>query len=124
MNSSYRRTYLNETNKAEKFESALACLNTFSPLEAASSLNCRIFEVCGSGGLLLTESRTAINRCFEPGSEYLDFNSMEECIEKIGFIQDNPGQADNIRKQAADRAHRDHTYEKRLEVIVDDLNRL
>ena len=122
--SAYKSLYLNEANKAAKFESALACLNTFSPLEASNSLNCRIFETCGSGGLLLTESRDAINRCFEADTEYLHYSSDDECLEKIEFLRNNPSVAEDIRQRASRRAHDEHTYEKRLEIIIDDLNRL
>jgi len=120
----YSGLYLNEQNKALYFSSALACLNTFSPRESLSSLNCRVFEICGCGGLMLTEPRPALARCFEPESEYLEFDSQEDCLEKIRYLRENPEQAKAIRARAAKRAHKDHTYEKRLNVILDDLNAL
>ena len=73
---------------------------------------------------MLTEPRPALARCFEPESEYLEFDSQEDCLEKIRYLRENPEQAKAIRARAAKRAHKDHTYEKRLNVILDDLNAL
>lgn len=109
--------YLDQTTKAQAFNEALACLNTFAPAER-NNLNCRIFETCASGGLLLTERKEALSRCFEPGKEYLDFASFEECIEQIDRIRFDIGLSERIRQAAVKKAHGEHTYVHRLATIL------
>ena len=109
--------YLDHTDKAQAFEEGLACLNTFSPAER-NNLNCRIFETCGSGGLLLTERKDVLARCFEPGKEYLDFASFDECLEQIERLRREPALSERIRQAAVKRAHGEHTYVHRLTTIL------
>lgn len=113
--------YLDHTNKANIFGEGLACLNTFAPAER-NSLNCRIFETCGSGGLLLTERKEVLTRCFDPGKEFLDFSCFDECLEHIEKIKREPDFAEKIRAAAVRRAHGEHTYVHRLEKIMAILN--
>jgi len=109
--------YLDHTNKAQIFNEGLACLNTFAPAER-NNLNCRIFETCGSGGLLLTERKEVLSRCFEPGKEFLDFASSEECLDVIERLRMDIPFSEQIRKAAVKRAHGEHTYAHRLSTIL------
>lgn len=114
----YTGIFLNHLNKAEYFGQALACLNTFSPAER-ESLNCRIFETCGCGGLLLSENKPCIGTCFDPDVEFAPFESFEECLEQIAKFRCDEFLAQKMRLSASKRSHAEHTYQHRLTAILD-----
>lgn len=108
--------FLDQTNKANAFGEALACLNTFSPAER-NALNCRIFETCGCGGLLISEHKSAMDECFDPYEEYLPFSTFDELLEQLERANADGAMTTRIRANALRRAHSEHTYEHRLNKI-------
>lgn len=112
--------YVIRENKSRVFGEGLACLNTFSMAEG-NSLNCRAFEIAGAGGLQVIEDRTAIEECFEPGKELLTFGTYEELLDHLKRARKEPQHMKAIRKAGARRAHAEHTYRHRLEVILKNL---
>ena len=112
--------YVTGEEKSRVFGEGVACLNTFSPSEG-NSLNCRAFEVAGAGGLQIIEYRPAIEECFEPGKELLTFTSYDELLEHLDRARKDPDQMKIIRQAGAKRALSDHTYQHRLQVILDNL---
>jgi spore maturation protein CgeB len=114
-------SYLDHLNKAEIFGQAMACLNTFTPGEG-DSLNCRVFETCGCGALLLSEKRDAIGRCFDAGVEYLSFESFEESLDLLDRLRGDYSFGSAIREQAVKRAHGQHSYQHRLAKILETMD--
>jgi spore maturation protein CgeB len=112
--------YIIGEEKSRVFGEGAACLNTFSPAEG-NSLNCRAFEVAGAGGLQIIEYRPAIEECFEPGKELLTFTSYDELLEHLDRARNDREQMKTIRQAGAKRALSDHTYQHRLQVILDNL---
>jgi len=110
--------FLDHETKAIAFGEAMACLNSFSPLEAVNSINARVFETCGCGGLMLSERRDAIDPYFDRGSEYLAFDSFDECLDHLRRMREDYAFAREIRARAARRAHAEHTYRHRLERML------
>jgi spore maturation protein CgeB len=109
--------FLDQRNKAMEFGRALACLNTFAPAER-DSLNCRVFETCGSGGLLVSEKKDAMDECFDADAEYLPFSSFDELIDQLDRARKDRATAERIRARAVRRAHDQHTYEHRIRFIL------
>jgi spore maturation protein CgeB len=112
--------FLDQRNKAIEFGRALACLNTFAPAER-DSLNCRVFETCGCGGLLVSEKKDAMDECFDADEEYLSFSSFDELLSQLDRAKKDTAGAERIRLRAARRAHDQHTYEKRLGFVFQAL---
>lgn len=112
--------FLDHTNKANAFCRALACLNTFSPAER-DSLNCRIFETCGCGGLLVSERKDAMDDCFDPYEEYLPFGSSDELLEQLARAKGDKEFVRRVRASASRRAHAQHSYRSRISFILDTL---
>jgi spore maturation protein CgeB len=110
--------FLDHTRKARVFGRALACLGSFSVSEGRNSVNCRIFETCACGGLLLAEQRPAIATYFEPDREYLAYASFDECLDHLRRLRRDYGEARQIRARASKRAHGEHTYRHRLERML------
>jgi len=114
-------TYLDQTTKAAAFGAALACLASFAPAESPATVNCRVFEIAGCGGLLLAEARPALAEFFEPGRECLEFSSLEQALELLARLERDAAWAGEIRTRAARRAHAEHSYERRLAALFEVL---
>lgn len=112
--------YVTGEEKSRVFGEGVACLNTFS-LAEGNSLNCRAFEVAGAGGLQIIEYRSAIEECFEPGKELLTFTTYDELLDHLDRARKEPEQMKAIRDAGARRALSNHTYQHRLQVILDNL---
>jgi len=110
--------FLDHRRKSPVFGEALACVSSFALSEGRNAVNCRIFETCACGGLLLTEARPAIEQYFEPGREYLAYSSLGECLEHLRRLETDYTEAREIRARAAKLAHAEHTYRHRLERLL------
>jgi spore maturation protein CgeB len=103
--------------KAKAARAAKICLNTLHYAEI-NSLNCRAFEIAGCGGFQLVSGVPVLAEHFEPGEELATFATIDELIEKARYYLSHPDEAARIARNGQLRAHRDHTYEKRLEQII------
>jgi len=79
--------------------------------------NVRMFEVCGAGALLVTDHKKNIQSLFEPDREILTYQSKEECVEKLQWAIKHPKEAQNIALAGQERALRDHSVEKRVDLL-------
>jgi spore maturation protein CgeB len=59
--------------------------------------NIRLFEATGVGACVLTDNKKNMNELFNPGEEVVIYESPEDCINKIHWLQKNEG----IRKKIA-----------------------
>jgi spore maturation protein CgeB len=71
--------------------------------------------------LQFIEHRPAVEECFEPGKELLTFKTYEELTEHIERAKKYPKEMVAIREAGAQRAHAEHTYRHRLEVILNNI---
>jgi len=108
--------------KSREFGNSFACINS-TAMSEGNSINCRTFEIAGAGGLQIMEYRSAIEDCFEPEKEIVTYSSLDELLEKINFYRRNPSQAGRIRNAGYQRVHSEHTYELRLNTILNHLTR-
>lgn len=81
----------------------------------------RNFEVPGAGGFLLTSPADNLAEYFIPGKEIDVFDSLDDLVEKIGYYLSHPAERRAIRQAGLERAHRDHTYERRLRDVLSAL---
>jgi spore maturation protein CgeB len=112
--------YVFETEKARVFRSATAVLNTMHPAEI-DGVNARLFEAAGCGAAVLTEFRPTLPELFAVGSEVLAFRDFDELVLQAKQLLHNGGLSAKLGDAAATRAHKDHTYEKRLGIILEKL---
>jgi spore maturation protein CgeB len=106
------------TEKADIFRSAAAVINTLYPAEI-NGVNARLFEATGSGAAVLTEFRPAVPQLFSVDAEVLAYRNFAELISAAERLLSEEGLSARIGDAAARRAHADHTYEKRLSVILE-----
>ncbi len=103
--------------KARIFRSAAGVLNTLHPAEV-NGVNARLFEAAGSGAAVLSEYRPTIPELFAP-DEILTFGDFDELVDQATRLLSEAGLTAQLGDAAARRAHRDHTYERRLTAILD-----
>ncbi|MGF7159318.1 spore maturation protein CgeB [Rhodoligotrophos appendicifer] len=113
----HRGSFIVRMEKSAIFGSGIACLNS-TTLAEGDSLNCRAFEIAGACGLHLIEDRPAVAGCFEPGTEVLVYRSIDDITEFVAKAQRDPAWALSIREAGSRRAHAEHSYRQRLELIL------
>lgn len=108
-------------DKAHVFFAARIVLNNMHYTEY-KGVNCRFFEVLGSGGFQLCDDKPALSDLAEPGKEVVTFRNLQEAAEKIRYYLDHPKERLAIAEAGYQRAISEHTYEKRIETILSIIN--
>ena len=103
--------------KCKAMLAAKIALNT-NHYAGIGDVNKRTFELGGMGAFQLTDNRPALNEYFEVGKEVVTFDGRADIREKVQYYLARPEERQQIAKAAAKRALRDHTFEKRLEVLL------
>jgi spore maturation protein CgeB len=103
--------------KCKAMLAAKIALNT-NHYAGIGDVNKRTFELGGMGAFQLTDNRPALNEYFEVGKEVVTFDGRADLKEKVQYYLARPDERQRIAQAAAERAHRDHTFEKRLEVLL------
>ncbi len=107
--------------KARVFGSAAGVLNNLHPAEI-TSVNARLFEAAGCGGAVLTEFRPTLPDLFTIGYEVLAFRNYDELVSQATRLLSQDGLSAKLGDAAAQRAHEDHSYEKRLTVMLETMS--
>jgi spore maturation protein CgeB len=113
--------YLAREEKARVFRSAAGVLNTMHPAEV-SGANARLFEAAGCGAAVLTEFRSTVPELFTVGEEVLVFHDFDDLVEQATRLLSERGLTERLGDAAAQRAHRDHTYDLRVTTILEKLS--
>ena len=107
--------------KARVFRSAVGVLNTMHPAEV-SGVNARLFEAAGCGAAVLTDFRSTVPELFEIGKEVLAYHDFDDLVEQATRLLSERGLTERLGDAAAQRAHRDHTYDLRVATILEKLS--
>ena len=87
-------------------------------------VNPRTFEIMACSGFQLVDRRSGLDGLFEEGEEVVIFDDLNDLRQKIEYYLKNPEEANRIAENGKQRVMKDHTYEKRmeemLEIIVTD----
>jgi spore maturation protein CgeB len=113
----YPNVYVAELDKSKAFNAAKIVLNTmhFAEIEG---VNCRLFEAAGCGAFQIAEWKPGLAEFFEPEREVVTFRSREELRDKVDYYLAHPEERQAISDRAYTRAHRQHTYEIRLQRML------
>ncbi len=103
-------------DKVRAARAAAVALNTLHYAEV-DALNCRAFELAGIGAFQLVDFKPVLVEHFRPGEEIETFSTPEEMVAKIRHFLAHPERAQAIAAAGQRRAHRDHSYEARLNAI-------
>lgn len=77
----------------------------------------RVFEVPACGAFLLTAENFSLSNLYETGKEIVCYKDENELKVLIRYYLKHPEERTRIAQKGQERAHRDHTYEKRLKKI-------
>ncbi len=83
-----------------------------------NQIKARTFEVPGAGGFLLTELAPHLENWYVPDQELAVFLSDQDLVQKIKFYLSHPEIRDRIAAAGFDRTRNNHTYEKRLQLVL------
>ncbi|GIV00851.1 MAG: hypothetical protein KatS3mg014_2539 [Actinomycetota bacterium] len=110
-----------------------ACLNhavaraevTFGDSCQASSskryFSDRPFEMVGRGALLAQRRVEALTEMLEPGVHCLYWEDVAEVAGVLDWVRRNPEKAERIRLAGFEHVRRHHTYQRRLEGLLEEL---
>jgi len=108
-----------EHDKAKAFRGAKIVVNTFQG--EVDGVNLRTFEAAGCGAFQICEHRDALKELFEIDTEIVTFRNIQDLIKKVDHYLAHPEERKKIADAGYARAHRDHTYKKRLEKILETI---
>ena len=81
--------------------------------------NLRLFEATGVGAMLLTDWKEDLGELFAPGTEVVTYRHPHECLEKVRHYLAHDGERLAIARAGQRRALGEHTYEHRMQELVD-----
>lgn len=113
----FQGKYVAREEKAKAFRAAKINLNSFSPSEILG-VNCRTFEIAGCGGFQIAEFRPELPNLFEMDKEIVTYTTLQELKEKVAYYLAHDQERQEIALRSQARAHRDHTYEVRLQNLL------
>jgi spore maturation protein CgeB len=88
-------------------------LNIHIDMAGTDAGNCRLFEVTGAGGCLLTDWKENLTEMFELDHEVVVYRSHEECLEKARWLLEHPSERNAIACAGQARVLREHTFAHR-----------
>ncbi len=83
------------------------------------SVNMRMYEATGMGGLLLTEYKPNLKELFDESNDISTYKSPSEAALKSKYLIDNESELKRIAENGQRRTLMHHTYEKRVKLMVD-----
>lgn len=85
-------------------------------------INARTFEIMSMGLPAVLNRLPHLNELgFDEGKHYLGFDSVDEGVERVGWILSHPEESETIANIGYQHVHQNHTYELRVEQILNAL---
>lgn len=81
--------------------------------------NMRLFEATGVGSCLLTDYKKNLPDLFDTGNEVVDYDNIDDCIEKINWLLDHEEERKRIAISGQEKTLKFHTVENRCKFILD-----
>jgi spore maturation protein CgeB len=103
--------------KAKTFRAAKIVLNS-NHYSEIWGVNKRTFEAAGCGAFQIVDNLPGLEGLFEKGKEIVVFDDLQDLKEKIEYYIHHPEERREISNRACRRTHDEHTYEKRLERLL------
>jgi spore maturation protein CgeB len=97
----------------QQLHNSKVTFNNHINVSSKSASNMRLYEATGVGTCLLTDWKENLSEIFEPDREVVTYNSVDECIEKINWLLENPQKREEIAKAGQARTLKDHTFDRR-----------
>lgn len=118
----WRGLRITATDAAKVYNLAKICPNAHHSQTRRGGINTRTFEILAAGGFELVDNVPGLEEHFEVGREIVAYSSPVEFRELTEYYLSHPSERAAIIERGRSRVLRDHTYEKRLEVILRTLD--
>lgn len=113
--------YFNEMPKLFQ----LSKININSTLRSIKSgIPLRAMDILGAGGFLMTNYQEDFFKHFEPEKHFTCYSSLQEAVEKADFYLRYEERRKKIAENAFDLIEKEHSYEVRLSVVLDDMKKM
>ncbi len=83
----------------------------------------RAMDILGCGGFLLTNYQEDMLQFFLPDEDFVYYESRQDLMDKIDYYLDHDEERKAIAANGHDKVKAGHTYEQRLEEIIDIVTR-
>ena len=104
-----------EKSKALRVAKIVVNVIHYSEIEG---VNNSLFEIAGCGAFQIASWQRSIPEIFDVGREIVTFESRSELLDKVRYYLAHQEERNEIAYNGQQRAHRDHTYEQRLNTIL------
>lgn len=117
-------------NRAITFQEINAVWNrskiSYTPMGASTNpsllqIKSRAFEMGLSGTLMLCQHSPNLERYYEPGREFVAFESLEDCAEKARFYLKNEAERARIARAYCERTKAEHLWEHRFGALFREI---
>lgn len=115
---SYQDESVDGRRKVLVFNLTMVNLNTLNPLNCIYGLNSRIHHIAACGGFQLMEYNPDLEKQYDVGSEIIAFRSRDELRELAEYYLSHPEGRLEIAERARQRALKEHTFDHRLDEIL------
>lgn len=93
----------------------------FTPLRGSKDgslqIKGRVFDMGLSGSLMLCDRNEALHEFYEPGKEYEEFESLDDCIDKARYYLRHDAERLKIAAQYYKRTKTDHLWQHRFKYL-------
>lgn len=83
-----------------------------------SGIPLRAFDIMGAGGFLLTNYQADFADCYEPGEDFVYFESKDDLLNKIEYYLTHEDERTAIARNGFEKTTAYHTYKHRIEEIL------
>jgi hypothetical protein len=99
---------------------------SYTPMEASVSadilqIKSRVFEQGLSGTLMVCRLSPNLERYYEPGNEFVPFEDLDDCVEKVRFYLKNESERARIARAYYERTRGEHMWTHRFQKIFDEI---
>jgi len=116
----YGGKYAAYEDKARAFRAAKIVVNNLHYSEIWG-VNARTFEAAGIGAFQMVDWRPGLQQLFQDGLELISFRNMVDLKNKIDYWLPREDERLAIGNAGMRRAHAEHTYRLRLELLLNTL---
>jgi len=81
----------------------------------------RVFQMGLSGTLMLCDNNPELARYYEPGKEFVAFEGLEDCVEKVMYHLAHESERARIAKAYHDRTMAQHLWQHRFVKLFQDI---
>ena len=107
-------------DKVKAFRGASIVINNLHYGEVWG-LNVRAFEAAGAGAFQMVDWRPGLEQLFDDGKEIISFSSITDLKQKVDYWLPRKHERREIARAGMRRAHAEHTYALRLQLLLDTL---